>query len=74
MDIFANNLAVLRKSKGLTIDEVASSLGVSRQAFWSWENGQRSPSLTSAIAVSRFFGVDLDDLACRPLTLAAVPA
>ncbi len=33
----------LRRSAGLTLDDLASQIGVSKSALWSWEWGHRSP-------------------------------
>ena len=74
MDTFASNLQVLRKSKGLTQDELADELGVRRETVRNWENGTQIPSLGSAVALAKTFSVTLDDLAINPLVLAAVPA
>ena len=37
---FKEKLVKLRKLKGLTQDELASAIGVSRQAVYKWESGQ----------------------------------
>lgn len=56
------NLALLRKSSGLTQEELAEKLNVSRQAVAKWENGESVPDLGSCIALSELFHVTLDDL------------
>lgn len=52
----------LRKAKGLTQDEVAEALGVSRQAVSKWEMGTGVPSVDSLVAISEFYGVTVDSL------------
>lgn len=44
---FYENLAALRKAKGLSQEEVAERLGVSRQAISKWENGLTSPEMAN---------------------------
>nr|WP_166180967.1 helix-turn-helix transcriptional regulator [Altererythrobacter segetis] len=39
----AAGLAVFRRDHGLTMDQLAKRLGVSRQTLWYWETGQRRP-------------------------------
>lgn len=56
------NLAFLRKSRGFSQEEVAERVGVSRQAVAKWESGDTLPDLTNSLALSRLYGVTLDDL------------
>lgn len=53
MTSFSAKLRELRLSKGLTIAELADSIGVSRPTIWSWESARskpRSKSLTALVA------------------------
>ena len=52
----------LRKSKGLSQEELAEQLGVSRQSVSKWETGTSTPDTDKAIAMSRIFGVTADFL------------
>ena len=52
----------LRKSKGLSQEELAEQLGVSRQSVSKWETGVSIPDTDKAIAMSRIFGVTADFL------------
>lgn len=58
----ANRLVELRKSRGLSQDELASVIGVSRQAVSKWECAEACPDMDKAIALSRFYGITLDEL------------
>lgn len=58
----ANRLAELRRAKGLSQEELAGSLGVSRQAVSKWERGESSPDTDNLIALARLYGVSLDAL------------
>ena len=43
---FNETLAMLRKSRGLTQEQLAEQLGVSRQAIARWESGETAPTST----------------------------
>ena len=55
-------LKQLRKQKGLTQEQVAETLYVSRTAVSKWESGRGTPSIDSLKAVAAFFGVTVDEL------------
>ncbi len=55
-------LQELRKQRGLTQEELAESLYVSRTAISKWESGRGYPSIDSLKAIAKFFGVTVDEL------------
>lgn len=55
-------LMKLRKKRGMSQQEVASALGVTRQTVSNWECDQGAPSLDKAADLARLCGVSLDDL------------
>lgn len=57
-----NRLAELRKQHGLSQEELADQLGVSRQAVSKWERGEASPDTDNLIELSRIYGISLDEL------------
>lgn len=59
---FNEKLQELRKQKGMTQEELAEKLYVSRTAVSKWESGRGYPNLESLKAISQFFHVSLDDL------------
>ncbi|MBQ6154168.1 MAG: helix-turn-helix transcriptional regulator [Ruminococcus sp.] len=59
---FNEKLQELRKSRGLTQEELAQALYVSRTAISKWESGRGYPSIDSLKAISSFFSVSVDDL------------
>lgn len=59
---FNEKLQELRKKKGLTQDELAKSLYVSRTAISKWESGRGYPSIDSLKAIAKFFSVTVDEL------------
>ena len=56
------NLAALRKQYGLTQEEVAEKINVSRQAIAKWEKGESVPDINNCMALAKLFQVSLDDL------------
>ena len=58
----AENLQVLRKRKGITQEQLADELGVSRQAISKWETGEAFPEMDKLIALCDKFGVSCDTL------------
>ena len=59
---FSEKLQQLRKRKGLTQEELAESLYVSRTAVSKWESGRGYPNIDSLKALAAFFGVTIDEL------------
>jgi transcriptional regulator with XRE-family HTH domain len=69
---FHEKLAELRKSRGLTQEELAEALFVSRTAVSKWESGRGYPGIDSLKEISRFFSVTIDELICpREIITAA---
>lgn len=62
MNDFKTNLKNLRLERKLGQVELAKQLGVSKGIISLWENGLREPSMTSLIALAKFFGVSIDFL------------
>lgn len=59
---FNEKLQELRKHKGLTQEELAELLFVSRTAVSKWESGRGYPNIDSLKAIARFFRVTIDEL------------
>ncbi len=59
---FGEKLQKLRKDKGLTQEELAEALYVSRTAVSKWESGRGYPNIESLKEISRFFSVSVDNL------------
>lgn len=57
-----NTLYELRKKAGLSQEELAEKLSVSRQAVSKWECGESLPDTEKLIAISKFYSVSLDEL------------
>lgn len=58
----ANRLVELRKKNGYSQEELASKLGLSRQAVSKWERAEASPDTDNLICLAKLYGVSLDDL------------
>ena len=59
---FHEKLQEIRKQRGLTQEELAESLYVSRTAISKWESGRGYPNIDSLKAISKFFSVTIDEL------------
>ncbi|HAI51812.1 MAG TPA: transcriptional regulator [Firmicutes bacterium] len=57
-----NKVAALRRERGITQEELADALEVSRQTISSIENGRYNPSLELAFRIARFFGLTIEEI------------
>ena len=57
-----NDVRRLRAERGLSQQELAQAMSVSRQTINSIENGRYTPSLPLAIALARFFGKTVEEV------------
>ena len=60
--IFADKLIELRKRSGMSQEELAEKLGVSRQSVSKWEGAQSTPDLNRILEISKIFDVTTDYL------------
>lgn len=58
----ANRLVKLRKEKGLSQEDLAAQIGISRQAVSKWERAEASPDTDNLILLARLYGISLDTL------------
>ena len=59
---FKEKLVILRKTRGITQDEFASAVGVSRQAVYKWECGQSYPEVPKLLEIKLLFNISIDNL------------
>ena len=52
----------LRKRKGMSQEELAGLLGVSRQTVSNWELGETSPNAAQLLQLSKIFNIKVDGL------------
>lgn len=68
MEFIGDNIRFLRKSKGLTQEELAKNLGVKRAVIGSYEENRAIPKLSVLQDLSYFFSISIDDLIKLKLT------
>ena len=66
----SEKLYQLRKQEGLSQEQAAEALGVSRQAVSKWENDTSMPEADKLAAISRFYGVTIDYLLLEDVSQA----
>ena len=59
---FPESLFELRRDRGLSQEDLASQIGVSRQAVSKWETGEAMPDLNKLLLLADALGVSLDRL------------
>lgn len=59
---FSQQIKKLRDSRGLTQEQMANELGISRQAVLNWENDRNLPDIEMLISISTTFDISLDEL------------
>lgn len=57
-----NRLEEIRKQRGITQEELAKILEVSRQTVGSLENGRYNPSIILAFKIARYFEMTIEDI------------
>lgn len=57
-----NKIEEIRKEKGIRQDELAKSMGVSRQTISSLENGRYNPSIMLAYKIAKYFDLTIEDI------------
>ncbi|WP_294517974.1 helix-turn-helix transcriptional regulator [uncultured Pseudoflavonifractor sp.] len=57
-----NRLEELRKARGMTQEELAEALEVSRQTVGSLENGRYNPSILLAFKIARLFHTTIEEV------------
>jgi putative transcriptional regulator len=55
-------LEEIRKSRGITQEQLAAALCVSRQTIGSLENGRYNPSIILAFKIARYFDLSIEDI------------
>lgn len=60
--ILKNRLEEIRKQREIKQEELAETMGVSRQTISSLENGRYNPSVILAIKLARYFGMHVEDI------------
>ena len=64
--MLSETICTLRRKNGLSQEQLAEKLGVSRQTVSKWETGASTPELDKLRALSEFFRVSMDELTGSP--------
>lgn len=59
---FSKKLYELRKKNGLSQEELANRLNVSRQTISKWESGDSAPEMEKLVMLGDYFNISLDEL------------
>ena len=57
-----NRLEAIRKARGITQEELAAALEVSRQTIGSLEKGRYNPSILLAFKIARYFELSIEEI------------
>ncbi len=60
--MFRENIIRLRSIHNMSQEEVASKVGISRQAYAKWESGESVPDINKCASLAAFYGVSIDSL------------
>ena len=60
--MLSKNLAVLRDLHGLSQEEAAEIVGISRQAYAKWEKGETVPDVEKCALLAEYYGTTVDSL------------
>ena len=69
---FSSNLYLLRHKSGMSQEDFAEKINVSRQAVSKWERNEAYPDIENLLAISELFGVTLDTLITGSVDEAAI--
>lgn len=71
---FSEQLQALRRRSGLTQEQFAEQLQVSRQAVSKWESGRGYPEIEKLLFICRSYEVTLNELFCQELPAGQAPS
>ena len=56
------SLAAARVNAGMTQEEVAKKMGISKNTVVNWEKGISEPTITQGLKLSELYGIPLDNI------------
>lgn len=71
--MLAENLILLRTLNNLTQEQVAEKIGISRQSYAKWEQGETLPDIEKCDRLAQFYGVTLDSLVHQDNKVGSTP-
>lgn len=60
--MLADNLVLLRGIKGMSQEQIAEVIGISRQSYAKWEQGETLPDVEKCDKLAKFYGITIDAL------------
>lgn len=66
--MIGENLKLLRKRKGVSQEEIASDLGLTRSSYSGYENGVAEPNIETLIKISEYYDISLDKFIKKDLS------
>lgn len=60
--MLADNLILLRNMKGMSQEQIAEIIGISRQSYAKWEAGETIPDIEKCDRLAKFYGITIDAL------------
>lgn len=60
--MLADNLILLRNMKGMSQEQIAEVIGISRQSYAKWEQGETSPDIEKCDRLAKYYGITIDAL------------
>lgn len=57
-----DNLILMRNLKGLSQEEIAEIIGISRQAYAKWEKGETVPDIEKSAKLAKYYGTTIESL------------
>jgi transcriptional regulator with XRE-family HTH domain len=73
MSVFSNIFKKIREQSGLTQQQMADKLGISRSAIGMYENGEREPNFETLELIADTFNVDMNYLLGKKPTTEVIP-
>ena len=70
--MIGEKLSKLRKENGISQEELAEKLNISRQAISKWENNESLPDTENLIAIAKLFNVSIDFLVPEAIELLVI--
>ncbi|MBQ8141452.1 MAG: helix-turn-helix domain-containing protein [Clostridia bacterium] len=60
--MLAENLILLRTLNGATQEQIAEKIGISRQSYAKWEQGETVPDIEKCDRLAKYYGITIDSL------------
>lgn len=71
--MLANNLILLRTMKNMSQEQIAEIIGISRQSYAKWEQGETIPDIEKCDRLAKFYGISIDALIHQNNRVGATP-